>query len=75
MAEEKEPHQVAAEPSLDRYPTTKSEGLHHDHIAAEALGGHTADLPSGYYRSPSFIGTVIVSSIPPLALHPQLVSI
>lgn len=49
---------------LDRYPTAKSEGLHHDHIAAEALGGHTGDLHKGYYRSPGFIGTVIVSITP-----------
>lgn len=49
--------------NLDRYPTAKSEGLHHDHIAAEALGGHVADLPNGYYRSPGFIGTVVVSSL------------
>jgi hypothetical protein len=41
--------------------TAASRGLHHDHIAAEALGGHTSDLPEGYYRSMNFIGTVIVS--------------
>lgn len=35
--------------------------LHHDHIAEEAIGGHSGDLPPGYYRSPAFIGTVIVS--------------
>jgi hypothetical protein len=31
-----------------------------DEVAPEAIGGTTADLPAGYYRSPSFIGTVIV---------------
>jgi hypothetical protein len=38
----------------------KSAGLHHDHIAEEALGGHTADLGRSYFTSLSFIGTVIV---------------
>ena len=30
--------------------------LHHDHVAAEALGGHHVN-----YWSPNFIGTVVVS--------------
>lgn len=38
-----------------------SHGLHHDHIADEAIGGHTADLGKSYYTSLNFIGTVIVS--------------
>jgi hypothetical protein len=38
-----------------------SAGLHHDHIAQEAIGGHTADLGKGYFTSMNFIGTVIVS--------------
>lgn len=64
MVDEKDMHEsVAPGEELDRYPTTKSEGLHHDHIAAEALGGHTGDLPKGYYRSPGFIGTVAVSHL------------
>jgi hypothetical protein len=33
-----------------------------DEVAPEAIGGTNADLPAGYYRSPSFIGTVIVST-------------
>ena len=32
-----------------------------DEVAAEAIGGTNADLPPGYYRSPSFIGTIVVS--------------
>ena len=32
-----------------------------EEVAAEAIGGTNADLPPGYYRSPSFIGTIIVS--------------
>jgi hypothetical protein len=31
-----------------------------DEVAPEAIGGTNADLPPGYYRSPSFIGTVLV---------------
>jgi hypothetical protein len=34
-----------------------------DDIAPEAVGGTNADLPPGYYRSPSFIGTVAVRCI------------
>ena len=33
-----------------------------DEVAAEAIGGTNSDLPKGYYRSPSFIGTVLVST-------------
>lgn len=32
-----------------------------EEVAAEAIGGTNADLPPGYYRSPSFVGTIIVS--------------
>ncbi|KAF2119557.1 fungal trichothecene efflux pump [Lophiotrema nucula] len=41
----------------------RSKGLHHDHVAAEALGGHTSSLPKGYYRSPGFIGTVVATCL------------
>lgn len=59
MADEKITHnENVKEESL---ALTPSGGLHHDEVAAEALGGHTGDLPDGYYRSLSFIGTVIVS--------------
>jgi hypothetical protein len=65
MVGEKEIHEEVAVSNdnneLNRYHTAKSEGLHHDHVAAEALGGHTSDLPKGYYRSPGFVGTVIVN--------------
>ncbi|KAF2644408.1 fungal trichothecene efflux pump [Massarina eburnea CBS 473.64] len=54
MAEEKETHKEIAGGSHD---------LHHDHIAAEALGGHTGDLPAGYYRSAGFIGTVVATCL------------
>ena len=63
MAEKHVHEEVAPDNTLDRYPTAKSEGLHHDHIAAEALGGHTSDLPKGYYYSSGFIGTVVVSLV------------
>ncbi|KAF2465359.1 fungal trichothecene efflux pump [Lindgomyces ingoldianus] len=38
-------------------------GLHHDHVAAEALGGRTHDLPKGYYYSPGFIGTLVATCL------------
>ncbi|KAF2263053.1 fungal trichothecene efflux pump [Lojkania enalia] len=41
----------------------RSHGLHHDHVAAEALGGHTSSLPKGYYRSLNFFGTVIATCL------------
>ena len=53
---------VATEGHLSQVKTAQSHGLHHDHIAEEALGGTTNDLPAGYYRSAGFIGTVVVSS-------------
>jgi hypothetical protein len=34
-----------------------------DEVAAEAIGGTNADLPPGYYRSPSFIGTIVVRRV------------
>lgn len=64
MTEEKQYHEeVTTASSLTNHQTSSSHGLHHDHIAAEALGGHTADLGRSYYTSINFIGTVIVSSI------------
>jgi|TARA_R110002003_G_scaffold250_2_gene17736 hypothetical protein len=61
MAEEKQyREEVASANSLAHHPTTASGGLHHDHIAEEALGGHTADLGKSYFTSLNFIGTVIV---------------
>lgn len=46
---------------LTHQHTASSHGLHHDHIAEEAYGGHTADLGKSYFRSVNFIGTVVVS--------------
>lgn len=40
--------------------TARNHGLHHDHVAEEALGGRTADLGKSYFTSMNFIGTVIV---------------
>lgn len=58
MADEKTTHE---EVTNDHHLTHQSRGgLHHDHVAAEAIGGRTKDLPEGYYRSVGFIGTVIV---------------
>ncbi|KAL1596485.1 hypothetical protein SLS60_009131 [Paraconiothyrium brasiliense] len=66
MVDVKDVHEQVAphnDNELNRYPTAKSEGLHHDHIAAEALGGHTGDLPIGYYHSAGFIGTVVATCL------------
>lgn len=32
-----------------------------DHIDTRAIGGDLDELPAGYFRSPQFIGTVLVS--------------
>ncbi|EON68727.1 hypothetical protein W97_07985 [Coniosporium apollinis CBS 100218] len=37
--------------------------IHHDLVAAEAVGGHVNDLPKGYYWSPSFIGTFVATCL------------
>ncbi|KAF2013879.1 fungal trichothecene efflux pump [Aaosphaeria arxii CBS 175.79] len=63
MADEKTAREDVApthEPSLTQH---SSNGLHHDHVAEEAIGGHTSDLPRGYYYSPGFIGTVIATCL------------
>lgn len=65
MAEEKQYHEHVTAGSdvthdLTQENTTRSHGLHHDHVAQEALGGRTADLGKSYYTSMNFIGTVIV---------------
>lgn len=36
--------------------------LHHDYVAQEALGGTTDDLGASYWRSPRFMGTLVVSN-------------
>lgn len=36
-----------------------------DYIDARAIGGDAEDLPKGYFRSPQFIGTVVVSALVP----------
>ena len=35
--------------------------LHHDAVAAEAIGGDYEEMPKGYYTSSAFIGTMVVS--------------
>lgn len=65
MAEEKQVHEEVTVGSdvthdLTQEQTTRSHGLHHDHVAKEALGGRTTDLGRSYFTSMSFIGTVIV---------------
>lgn len=59
MAEEKQIQEETTQRShsLSHQP---SRGLHHDHVAEEAIGGTTADLGKSYFTSVSFIGTVIV---------------
>lgn len=37
--------------------------LHHDYVAQEALGGTTDDLGASYWRSPRFMGTLLVSHV------------
>ena len=41
-----------------------SEALHHDHVAQEAIGGQAQDLGASYWRSPKFLGTLVVSTAP-----------
>lgn len=36
--------------------------LHHDAVAAEAIGGDYEGMPKGYYTSKAFIGTLVVST-------------
>jgi hypothetical protein len=58
MADEKQyREEVTTANSLTHHP---SAGLHHDHIAEEAIGGLSADLGKSYFTSMNFIGTVIV---------------
>jgi hypothetical protein len=59
MADEKQYQEETT--TADSLTQHASAGLHHDHIAQEAIGGHTADLGKGYFTSINFIGTVIVS--------------
>lgn len=37
--------------------------LHHDRVAPEAIGGMQQDLPTHYYRSPAFIGTLVATCL------------
>lgn len=61
MTEEKQyREEVTTEPPLAHHHTSDSAGLHHDHIAQEAIGGHSAELGKSYFRSINFIGTVVV---------------
>lgn len=60
MAAEKHIREEVNTPS-SLTPVESEGGLHHDHVAAEALGGRTQDLGKSYYTSINFIGTVIVS--------------
>lgn len=46
------------------YGSARSIILHHDHVAEEALGGHTADLGKKYFTSSGFVGTVVVDHVP-----------
>jgi hypothetical protein len=48
-------------PHTEHHKVTSIE-LHHDAVAPEAIGGMYEEMPAGYYRSPKFIGTVVVSS-------------
>ena len=61
MADEKVYHEEVVNSNPNSTKHQQDDFLHHDHIAEEAIGGHSGDLPPGYYHSPAFIGTVIVS--------------
>ena len=74
MAEKQHREEVMTDNSLAHVPTSASAGLHHDHVAEEAIGGHTADLGKSYFTSMNFIGTVIVS-LQVLALTSTIVNI
>ena len=50
--------QVAAESPVENVSSLFDD----DEVAPEANGGTNADLPPGYYRSPSFVGTVLVGT-------------
>ncbi|KAF2032852.1 fungal trichothecene efflux pump [Setomelanomma holmii] len=64
MAEEKQYNEeTTTANSLGHHPTTAIGGLHHDHIAEEAIGGHTADLGKSYFTSLNFIGTVTATCL------------
>jgi hypothetical protein len=68
MAEEKQyREQITMDSDLTHEHTNRSHGLHHDHVAQEALGGRTADLGKSYFTSINFIGTVIVRLGAPLS--------
>ncbi|CAE7030581.1 hypothetical protein PTNB73_05430 [Pyrenophora teres f. teres] len=64
MADQKQhTEEFVSENSIKQEHTSLSHGLHHDHIAEEALGGHTADLGKSYFTSINFIGTVIATCL------------
>ena len=65
MAEEKQYREevTTTNESLTHQHTASSHGLHHDHVAQEALGGHTADLGKSYFTSINFIGTVVATCL------------
>ena len=44
-----------------RHAPTTTIQLHHDAVAPEAIGGLYHEMPAKYYRSPAFIGTLVVS--------------
>lgn len=53
-------HTDAIQPHYEHVAPTNIK-LHHDAVAPEAIGGLYHEMPAGYYRSPKFIGTVVVS--------------
>ncbi|KAI4913617.1 hypothetical protein J4E90_005336 [Alternaria incomplexa] len=65
MAEEKQYREevTTTNENLTHQHTASSHGLHHDHVAQEALGGHTADLGKSYFTSINFIGTVVATCL------------
>ncbi|KAF2677351.1 fungal trichothecene efflux pump [Lentithecium fluviatile CBS 122367] len=67
MAEKDIRGEIATGKPLSPRKATGSHGLHHDHIAEEALGGTTRDLPTGYYHSAGFIGTVLATCLPQIS--------
>lgn len=59
-ATKEDTHEMIAPAPAAQHYETRTVAADDDEIAPEAIGGTNADLPPGYYRSASFIGTVVV---------------
>ena len=57
------PLEERAQKKKSQHKGDRDAHLHHDHIAAEALGGDARDLGNVYWYSPKFLGTVIATCL------------